>query len=93
MNAYCSRPCRHRLCSAAQGRCKEFGVIIGKLDYKGFDVLKLGKPEQQALVGVSQPPYAADDSIVLQGVGGGRVAVLVVDLQSVFEVGGGRCEV
>jgi hypothetical protein len=55
--------------------------------------LMLGKPEQQALVGVSQPPYPADDSIVLQGVRGGRVAVFVVDLRSVFEVGGGRWEV
>jgi hypothetical protein len=55
--------------------------------------LVLGEPEEQALVGVSQPPYPADDSIVLQRVGGRCVTVLVVDLCSAFDVWGVTCDV
>jgi hypothetical protein len=30
--------------------------------------VEIKQPEQKTLQGVSQPPYASDDSIVLQGV-------------------------
>ena len=77
-----------------QGKAAARGVklMLESWNTRGL-ALVLGEPEEQALVGVSQPPYPADDSIVLQGVRGGRVAVFVVDLRSVFEVGGVTCDV
>ena len=43
--------------------------------------VEIKQPEQKTLEGVSQPPYASDDSIVLQGVRCSCVTVLIVDLE------------